>query len=222
MFTKILIVDDIDFNNEAAVQSLKELNITTIDCSKYCDEALLKIKKAQKDNQPYQVVISDLSFKPDHRSENLKSGQELIQVVKQLFPKIKIIAFSIEDKPYNIKTLFDNYKIDGYVLKSRNSMQELKKAVETIYTSDQNFLSAELQYIHQDKTVNEIDNYDITILKHLSLGVLQENMETKFKELGITPSSKSTIEKHISKLKIYFQAKNTVHLVSITKDLGII
>jgi two-component system, NarL family, captular synthesis response regulator RcsB len=222
MFTKILIVDDVDLNEASAVVALKELGIATIDCSKYCDEALLKIKKAQQEKQPYQVVITDLSFETDHRNETIKSGQELIQAIKLDFPEIKIIAFSIENKAYIIKSLFDKYAIDGYVVKGRFTMPDLKTAVETIYNSDQKFLSPELRHIQQDKTANEIDNYDITILEHLSQGVLQENMEAKFKELGISPSSKSTIEKHISKLKIYFQAKNTVHLVAITKDLGII
>lgn len=222
MFTKILIVDDVDLNETAALLALKELTITTIDCSKYCDEALLKIKKAKQEQQPYQVVITDLSFKTDHRHETIKTGQELIQAIKLGFPDIKIIAFSIENKAFTIKSLFDKYAIDGYVVKGRFTMPDLKTAVETIYNSDNKFLSPELHHIQQDTTSNEIDNYDIIILEHLSQGILQENMEAKFKELGIAPSSKSTIEKHISKLKIYFSAKNTIHLVAITKDLGII
>jgi two-component system capsular synthesis response regulator RcsB len=46
--------------------------------------------------------------------------------------------------------------------------------------------------------------------------------ETVFKHEGISPNSKSSIEKQVSKLKIYFKANNTVHLVAIAKDLGII
>lgn len=47
-------------------------------------------------------------------------------------------------------------------------------------------------------------------------------METVFKQEGIFPNSKSSIEKHINKLRIYFKANNTVHLVAIAKDLGIV
>ena len=61
----------------------------------------------------------------------------------------------------------------------------------------------------------------IQLIKQLSIGVPQEKMDEKFKELGITPNSKSTIEKRVSKLKDYFKANNTVHLISIAKDLGI-
>jgi two-component system capsular synthesis response regulator RcsB len=222
MFKKVLIVDDIDFNDIAAVQVLEELEVPEIAFSKYCDDALLKIKKAYKDNEPYQLLISDLSFKVDHNKNTLNSGEELIAAVKLLFPEIKIIAFSIEDKSYRIKTLFDKYKINGFVMKGRDSIAELKKAIKTVYLDTQKYLSPELSYILQDKTVNEIDNYDIQLIKYLSIGVTQENMEFTLKENGITPNSKSTIEKRINKLKIYFKANNTTHLVAIAKDLGLV
>jgi two-component system capsular synthesis response regulator RcsB len=222
MFKKALIVDDIDFNDIAAVQVLEELEVPEIVFSKYCDDALLKIKKAYKDNEPYQLLISDLSFKVDHNENTLNSGEELIAAVKQLFPEIKIIAFSIEDKSYRIKSLFDKYKIDGFVMKGRNSIAELKKAIKTVYLDSQKYLSPELNYILQDKTVNEIDNYDIQLIKYLSIGETQENMEFTLKENGISPNSKSTIEKRINKLKIYFKANNTTHLVAIAKDLGLV
>jgi two-component system capsular synthesis response regulator RcsB len=222
MFKKVLIADDIDFNDIAAVEVLKELQVPEIAFTKYCDDALLKIKKAYKDNEPYELLISDLSFKADYRKNTLNSGEELIAAVRQLFPEIKIIAFSIEDKSYRIKSLFDKYNVNGFVMKGRNSIEELKKAVETVYKDTQKYLSPELNYILQDKTVNEIDNYDIQLIKYLSIGVTQDNMEETFKEAGITPNSKSTIEKRINKLKIYFKANNPTHLVAIAKDLGLV
>lgn len=222
MFKKVLIVDDIDFNDIAAVQVLNELEVSEIAYSKYCDDALLKIKKAYKDNEPYELLISDLSFKADYRENILNSGEELIKVVNQLFPEIKVIVFSIEDKSYRIKSLFDKYGINGFVMKGRNSIPELRKAIEVVSKNSENYLSPELNYILQDKTVNEIDNYDIQLIKYLSKGVSQENMEATFKEAGITPNSKSTIEKRLNKLKIYFKANNPTHLVAIAKDLGLV
>ncbi|KIA95738.1 transcriptional regulator [Flavobacterium sp. JRM] len=222
MFTKVLIAEDIDFNDIAVVQVLQELNVPEIEYAKYCDDALLKIKKGLLDNHPYQLLITDLSFKPDHRETNLNSGEELIAAVKLLFPEIKIIAFSIEDKAYRIKSLFDKYNINGFVMKGRNSIPELKKAIQNAFETDKKYLPQELNYILQDKTTNEIDNYDIQLIKYLSIGVSQDSMEAKFKEAGITPNSKSTIEKRINKLKVYFKANNPTHLVAIAKDLGLI
>ncbi|KIA92713.1 transcriptional regulator [Flavobacterium sp. KMS] len=222
MFTKVLIAEDIDFNDIAVVQVLQELNVPEIEYAKYCDDAVLKIKKGLLDNHPYQLLITDLSFKPDHRETNLNSGEELIAAVKLLFPEIKIIAFSIEDKAYRIKSLFDKYNINAFVMKGRNSIPELKKAIQNAFDTDKKYLPQELNYILQDKTTNEIDNYDIQLIKYLSIGVSQDSMEAKFKEVGITPNSKSTIEKRINKLKVYFKANNPTHLVAIAKDLGLI
>lgn len=222
MFRKVLIVDDIDFNDVAAVSVLKEMGIPQIDFTKYCDDALLKIKKAALDEVPYDLLITDLSFKADHRTTLLSSGEALIDAVKGIFPDLKIIAFSIEDKSYRIKALFEQLGVNGFVMKGRNTMAELRKAVEAIATQDIPYLPADLKFIFQEKLVNEIDDYDIQLLEYLSKGVSQEAMESVFKEAGITPNSKSTIEKRIGKLKIYFTALNTTHLVSIAKDLGLI
>lgn len=222
MFKKVLVVDDIDFNDFGAIQVLKELEAPEIEYAKYCDEALLKIKKANLENEPYELLLTDLSFKPDHRINKLNSGEELIEEVRKLFPEMKIIAFSIEDKPYRIKSLFDKYDINGFVMKGRNSISDLKKTIQNVYDNDKKYLSPELDHVLQNKTNNEIDDFDVLIIKHLSQGVQQENIGDNFKTLGVTPNSKSSIEKRIAKLKDYFKANNTTHLVSIAKDMGIV
>lgn len=222
MFTKVLIADDIDFNDVGAAQILKELGVHEIQYAKYCDEALLKIKKAKLDNHPFQLLISDLFFKEDYRVNKLNSGEELITAVKKQCPNIKIIVFSIEDRAHRIKVLFDELNIDGYVVKGRNTIYDLKTAIQKAYTNEPENISSELLYSLQDKTTSEIDNYDVQLIKYLSVGISQENMETVFKQEGIFPNSKSSIEKHINKLRIYFKANNTVHLVAIAKDLGIV
>jgi DNA-binding NarL/FixJ family response regulator len=222
MFTKVLIADDIDFNDLGAAQILNDLNVREIQYAKYCDEALLKIKKAHLDGTPFELLISDLSFKADHRLNQLNSGEELIAAVKKQCPNIKIIVFSIEDRAHRIKLLFEELKIDGYVIKGRNTIYDLKKAIQKAYNNEPENISPELLYLLQDKTTSEIDNYDVQLIRYLSIGISQENIETEFKKEGISPNSKSSIEKHINKLKIYFKANNTVHLVAIAKDLGII
>tara|TARA_R110000868_G_scaffold2239_4_gene16817 strand:- start:262 stop:930 length:669 start_codon:yes stop_codon:yes gene_type:complete len=222
MFKKVLIADDIDFNDLGAAQILKQLKVKEVQYAKYCDEALLKIRKAARDKQPYQLLISDLSFKADHNKNQLNSGEELIQAVRAIDPDIKIIVFSIEDRFHRIKLLFDDLEVNGYVLKGRNTMYDLKIAIEKAFNNESKNISAELQHLFQDKTTSEINDYDILLIKNLSIGISQESMEIVLKEAGISPNSKSSIEKHINKLKIYFKANNVVHLVSIAKDLGII
>lgn len=222
MFSKILVADDIDLNNIATEKALKELNIPFAEYVKYCDDAILKLKKAQAEDFPFELLITDLSFKTDHREAKISSGEQLITEVKKTFPTIKIIAFSIDDRPHKIKKLINDQDIDAYVVKHRNTANELKKAIEVVWIGKEKYLSPSIQQVLKDKTTSEIDDYDIQLLTQLSIGVPQENMEAKFKELNITPNSKSTIEKRIAKLKDYFQANNTIHLIAIAKDMGLV
>lgn len=222
MFSKILVADDIDLNNIATEKAVSELNISSAEYVKYCDDALLRLKKAQIENAPFQLLITDLSFKADHRDAKITSGEQLISEVRKQFPLLKIIAFSIDDRPHKIKKLINDYGIEGYVVKHRNTSNELKKAIEMVWGGKEKYISPSVEHALQDKTTSEIDDYDIQLLTQLSLGITQENMEAKFKELNITPNSKSTIEKRIAKLKDYFQANNTIHLVAIAKDMGLV
>ena len=222
MFNKVLIAEDLDSISIAVIQALEELSIVEIHHSKYCDDAFLKIKKALHDEAPYDLLISDLSFKPDHRENKLSSGEELIEAVKKAQPDIKTIVFSIEDKSFRIKSLFTNLEINAYVSKGRNSIPELKKTIQRIYNNKEVKLSAELSLALRDNSLFEIESYDIALLKSLSKGSTLENISSEFKESGIVPNGSSSLEKRINRLKIYFKANNNVHLIAITKDLGLV
>ena len=222
MFNKVLIAEDLDSISIASIKALEELSIMEIHHSKYCDDAFLKIKKALHDKVPYELLISDLSFKPDHRELRLASGEELIKEVKKIQPDIKTIVFSIEDKSYRIKSLFQNIGINAYVLKGRDSIPELKKAIYRIYNNQEIELSEEVAYAMRDKSLFEIEAYDITLLKSLAKGFTLDDISCEFKDSGIIPNGSSSLEKRINKLKIYFKATNNVHLIAITKDLGLV
>ncbi|TDE02354.1 DNA-binding transcriptional response regulator [Flavobacterium hiemivividum] len=222
MFKKVLVAEDLDSISITVVQALETLSVEEIQHSKYCDEAFLKIKKALQDNEPYDLLISDLSFKADHRENKLTSGEELIEAVKKIQPDIKTIVFSIEDKSYRIKSLFNNLGINAYVSKSRQSIPELKSAVQSIFESNEKNISPELAYALNEKSFHEIEAYDISLLKLLSNGYILDEISIAFKNTGIIPNGSSSIEKRINKLKIYFKANNNVHLIAIAKDLGLV
>jgi len=222
MFQKVLVAEDLDSISIAVVQAIEDLGITEIHHAKYCDDALLKIKKGLHDNSPYDLLISDLSFKLDHRDNQLGSGDELIEAVKKIQPHIKTIVFSIEDKSFRIKSLFENLEINAYVSKGRNSIPELQKAIQRVYNTDEKIVSTELSYALRDKSLIEIENYDILLLKSLSKGLTVDEIGLDFKNSGIIPNGGSSLEKRISKLKIFFKANNNVHLIAIAKDLGLV
>jgi two-component system capsular synthesis response regulator RcsB len=222
MFKKVLIAEDLDSISIAVIQALEMLSIVEIHHAKYCDDAYLKIKKALFDSEPYDLLISDLSFKTDHRENKLTSGDELIEAVKKVQPGIKTIVFSIEDKSFRIKSLFNNLGINAYIAKGRNSIPELQDSIQRVYDNEENIVSFELAHTLRDKSIFEIEAYDISLLKLLSKGHILDEIAKAFKESGISPNGSSSIEKRINRLKVYFKANNNVHLIAITKDLGLV
>lgn len=222
MFKKVLAAEDFDSISITVGQVLSELAIPEIHHAKYCDDAFLKIKKALHDDKPYDLLISDLSFKRDHRENKLNSGEELISAVKRIQPDIKIIVFSIEEKSFRIKSLFNDLGISAYVSKGRNSIPELKKTILEVFNDNNNYLSDELCHALRDKSLIEIETYDIEILKLLSEGCILDEISAAFKTMGLTPNGSSSIEKRINRLKTYLKASNNVHLIAISKDLGLV
>ena len=221
MFNKVLIAEDFDSINIALIQTLESMGVKEIEHAKYCDDALLKAKKAIQDKAPFDLLISDLSFETDYRTVSLKSGEELIAAIRKIQPEIPVLVYTVEDKTFVIKSLVEDVKINAFVHKGRNSISQLKTAMETILFGG-NFISQNLAHALKDTNFNEIEDYDVEILSHLAKGVTIEEMEQLFKLKDIKPNSKSYIEKRVSKLKDIFKAKTTIHLISLSKDLGII
>ena len=222
MFNKVILAEDLDSISIGVVQVLEELGISHIQHSKYCDEAFLKIKKAQLEKEPFDLLITDLSFKTDHRESKLSSGEELIESIQKVQSSIKVIVFSIEDKSIRIKSLFDNLGIEAYILKGRNSIPELKTFIQKVFNNETRLISPELAHVFSDKTLHKLDAYDIELLQALATGFTLGEISNQFKKRNIIPNGTSSIEKILSKLKIYFNANNNVHLIAITKDLGLV
>lgn len=221
MFTKVLVSEDMDDINKGIYTMLNELGIPTIHQVQYCDDAYLKIKKAVLDDTPYQLLITDLSFKLDHRKQKFESGETLVKTIKQQYPNLKIIVYSVEDRLQKVRTLMNDHHVNAYVCKSRRGLLELSKAIEKVYNNE-SYLSPEVANALSPKTDLEIDPYDIELLLQLSKGLSQEEISVHLKDNNVSPSSLSSVEKRLNKLRIQFRANNAIHLVAIVKDLGLI
>ncbi|MFG6686032.1 response regulator [Mariniflexile sp. HNIBRBA6329] len=221
MFTKVLVSEDMEDISKGVHTSLCELGVKEIQNVQYCDDAYLKIKKAILDDAPFQLLISDLSFKSDYREQKFPSGEDLIKKLKEEYPSLKIIVYSIEDRLQKVRTLITDYNVDGYVCKSRRGLTELSKAIKSVL-DHKLYLSPEVAQAFNSNNNLEIDDFDVHLLKLLSEGFSQEEISTYFKNNNISPSSLSSIEKRLNKLRIEFKANNAIHLVAIVKDLGLI
>ena len=108
MFKRVLINEDHESSNISIRQTLKELNITAIAYTYYCDDALTQIRKSLTDEQPFDLIITDLSFEEDHRIQQITGGADLIGVLKELDPSLKILVFFFIYYKKHVKDLIRN------------------------------------------------------------------------------------------------------------------
>lgn len=221
MFKKVLIVDDHDDINKGVLGVLNDLNIVDILKVQYCDDAHLKIKKADLENENFDLIITDLSFKKDHRECKIESGEELIGIIKEEYPEIPIIVYSMDNRLQKVRSLINKYQVNAYVCKDRKGSIELSQAIISVYNKAQ-FLSPQVSNALSSKTDLEIEDYDIELIKQLAKGLSQDEISELFKTNNTTPNSLSSIEKRLNRLRIQFKANNAIHLVAIVKDLGLI
>lgn len=222
MFTKVLVAEDYEIANQGIVKILNEkIGIHDIEEAKYCDDAYLKFRKAYNNQEAFQLLITDLSFRQDHKVQTRTSGIELIKDIKKIQPDIKIIVYSQENRPDKINMLFDKLNIDGYVCKGQHAIKELIACVSGVYQG-KTILPPELTNNPTTNTMIHLDNLDMTLLEQLSQGFTKKEIRAKLKEQKITPNGESAIDKRVSKLFEDFKAKNTTHLVAIAKDLGLL
>lgn len=221
MFKNVLIADDLGSINKGVMTALHSLGIKTADQVQYCDDAYLRIKKSYFDNNPIDLLISDWSFKADHRMQKFNSGDELSEQLKKEYPELKIIMFSIEDRINKVRKLFSENLVDAYVCKGRNGLHDLAAAIDAVFNNTI-FVSPQVSHALGKKTDMEIDDNDIALLRELSLGHTYEEISAIFKNRNIKASSLSAIEKRTIKLRDKLKANNAIHLVANAKDLGLI
>lgn len=221
MFKKVLVVEDMDSINHAVGSLLAKLQITHADHAQYCDKAWLMVKKAVMQGEPYELVICDLSFKPDHREERITSGQQLIGILKEEDPALKIVVNSIEDHPQTVRELWESGNIEAYVCKDRRGMKDLEEAILKI-NSGETYLSEGLKNSLNHGNLLMLSDFEVKLLTAIANGLTQDEIEQSFKKQQISPSSKSSIEKRLKELREEFNANTTPHLISIMKDLRLI
>ncbi|MDX1760741.1 MAG: DNA-binding response regulator [Christiangramia sp.] len=168
---------------------------------------------------PFDLLICDLSFKQDHRRERISSGDELAIQIKQELPDTKIIIHSIEDQPGRIKRIMPH--VDAYVCKGRNGMRNLEDAIASIRQGEF-YLSPDIRKTLEQPHLRELTEYELSLLRLISQGYSQDVISENFKNRGLAPFSKSSIEKKLKDLKEDFGATTNAQLISIVLTLQLI
>jgi len=222
MFQKVLIAEDTNMIHTGLEKSLKDIFIPIVETAQYCDDALLKVKRAIKDKAPFDLLITDLSFEESHRNRKLSSGEELITAIKAVQPDIKIIVFSIEFRVGKIKQLLEQYQVHSYIHKGRDDKKEIKQAIHRIF-ENKPYLSQDVtQLLRNDENIEDIDEVDIFILKLLSKGVHQKDIPDHLEKNSYPNYRLRSVQARVNKLRELLDANTPTHLISIAKDQGLI
>ena len=221
MFNKVLIAEDHESASISIQKTIKDLGIGDYTYTYYCDDALMHIRKSLGTETPFDLLITDLSFEPDHREPTIKNGLELITAARLIRPELKVLVFSAEHKIGLIDALFRDLTIDGYVRKARHDARELKLAIEAL-SDHKTFLSHDLRVKLRQKNAHEFSDFDIKIISLLSKGMLQKDIPNYLVQHHIKPSGLSSIEKRLNLMKDSLEFTKNEQLVAYCKDFGLI
>lgn len=221
MFKKILVAEDYESANISVQKALNDLKILNPTFVSYCDDALARINTSLLEEEPFELLITDLSFDEDHRKQNIKSGQELISAIREIQLDLKVVVFSGQTKEVIIEKLFEDQKINGYVKKGREDVKDLKKAISSVFNNEK-YISYDLKTKSSERNSYEFSNYDTTLVSLLANGFLLKDIPDYLKENNIAPSSKSAAEKRLKDIKDSLDINSNEQLIAFCKDFGII
>jgi len=221
MIKKVLIAEDHESSNISVRKTLEELGIGDPNYVYYCDDALVRIQKAIEAGEPYDLLITDLSFDADHRSQIIATGAALIAAVRVAQPELRVLVFSVEGKVATIDALYTAANIDGYVRKGRHDAKELKAAIARINENERYFPQWYVQATRQEN-VHDFTSYDITIISLMAQGMKQKNIPDYLERNKIKPAKLSSIEKRLNEIRQALKFTNNQQLVAYCKDMGIV
>ncbi|WP_439131458.1 response regulator [Polaribacter sp.] len=215
---KVLLVEDHDSVSLGVKYSLikqKEINFD-ITIATTADMALNYTNR-----EVFDVVLLDLILKNESKNSKLSSGDDLLRELNKWDHRPKIIMLSKIDSLEMLDYVINLLNADGYIIKSRTSLQELIPAIKAVLSGESFFSDSIKKILRYNESLLDIDFEDRTILKLLSSGYKQAEIAKEFmkKDISMTVSA---IEKRIKKLKLRFEAQTTAQLTALAIKGGII
>ncbi|WP_442591210.1 response regulator [Pedobacter sp. AW31-3R] len=222
MFKKVLIAEDHEHANISVRKTLEDLGIEHRDFRSYCDEALQLLRIGIRQEQPFDLLITDLSFDEDRNNiQKIKGGKELIEAIRAVQPSLKIIVFSLESNIDVVDDLFDDLDIDAYVRKARYDAEDLKRAIDAVF-NHKKYRSADLRRNSRTDNSYDFKVVDIEIITLLCKGTPQKNIPACLLEKNIKPAGLSSVEKRLNAMKTALNISTNEQLIAYCKDRRII
>ncbi|TYP99911.1 DNA-binding NarL/FixJ family response regulator [Tenacibaculum adriaticum] len=219
---KILIVDDHQLILEGILSYLKDIPHLEIETANSCDEAFSKIKTCLQNN-PFQIVFTDLSF--DNADENslIDSGESFIKMLQKEEIPIKIGVITGHSETNRVYSVIHNLNPSAYILKGNCDTAELNFAIQKMLANEVYYTHEIHQKILKRALVEiQMDDVAIQILKELPKHAKIGNMEGIITKSDGSLLKIRAIENKLAKLRADLQAINNTDLVLKAKELGIL
>ncbi|PWG79535.1 response regulator [Pararcticibacter amylolyticus] len=217
MFERVLIAEDHHSVNSWVKQTLKDLGTAEIRQAHYCDDAFRLLQIAIREGTPFDLLITDLSFREDRPDQKLHNGAELIGAVRSLLPELKILVFSAEDQPAVARSLYDRFGINGYVPKGPRDEEEMRQALTQI-AKHKTYIPREFQQAVRAKNAHDFTKYDVIIISELAQGTYQKNIPFVLEKQGFKASSLSSVEKRLCQIRDALGFTKNEQLIAYCKD----
>ena len=220
--TRILIVDDHQLVIQGILCSLKEVGDFDVVTRNTCDEAFQLIKMHQNNN-PFQLLFTDLSFDNTTEDSLLDGGEELIKAIQNNGFNIKIAVITGHTETNRVYNVIRNLNPNAYLLKSKCDATEIGFAVQKMLANDFYYTHEIHQKIMRRNIIQiQMDDVAIQILKELPNHPKIGNLEGIIKKSDGAFLKLRSIETKLGNLRADLNANNNTDLVLKAKELGII
>ncbi len=119
----------------------------------------------------YDIILLDIQLFPP-QSKDPRTGVDLGILARQLVPKSKLVFMSSFSDNYRINNIFKTVDPEGYMVKSEIDELSLKTMVETVLFRPPYYTAGALAAVRRRMSTDIVlDDQDLKILHHLSLGV---------------------------------------------------
>ena len=219
---RILIADDHQLVIQGILCSLKEVGDFDVVSTTTCDEAFQLIKTHQNNN-PFQILFTDLSFDNSTKDTNLDGGEELIKAIRNNEIDIKIAVITGHTETNRVYNVISNLNPNAYLLKSKCDAIEIGFAVQKMLANDYYYTHEIHQKIMKRNIVQiQMDDVAVQILKELPNHPKISNLEGVITKSDGSVIKLRSIETKLGILRADLNANNNTDLILKAKELGII
>ncbi len=221
----VLIIEDHPFISDAYKNAFREIEKNKLKHFQFffqvapnCDVAVDIIKNNKANKKRIDIVLLDIKL-PVIKNEEYFSGEEIGVLLREIFPKTKIIVSTTHNDNFRINNIFKSINPDGFLVKNDISSKELIDAIETVIIDPPYYTKTIIKLLRSEIS-NEyaLDTLDRQLLYQLSIGTRTKDLPAKLL-MSITG-----IEKRKRRLMTAFGLSKTGSktLVQVAKERGFV